>query len=66
VIVATVPLVPTGDAAKALGISRGTLVRWWQAGDVTPALVTVGGQARWDVEDLRRQLKALRLPPDDN
>lgn len=53
-------LVPTGIAAKAIGVSRGTLARWWSEGTVAPALVTPGGHARWDIEDLREQLRALR------
>lgn len=53
-------LVPTGVAARELGIDRGTLVRWWQQGLVTPEVVTPGGHARWDMEDLRRQLDDLR------
>jgi hypothetical protein len=56
----TGPLVPTGDAAKAIGVGHSTLARWWQEGIVTPALVTPGGHARWDVDDLREQLRALR------
>jgi predicted site-specific integrase-resolvase len=50
-------LVPTGVAAKAIGVDRGTLVRWWQAGIVEPAFVTPGKHARWDIEDLKRQLR---------
>ena len=53
-------LVPTGVAAKAIGVDRGTLVRWQRAGLVTPALVTPGGHARWDIEDLMRQLRDQR------
>lgn len=53
---------PTGVAAKAIGVDRGTLVRWWQQHMVTPALVTPGGHARWDVDDLRRQLRDQRSP----
>jgi len=53
-------LVPTGVAAQAIGVDRGTLVRWWQAKKVTPATITVGGHARWDVDDLKRQLDELR------
>jgi len=52
--------VPTGDAAKAIGVAHSTLARWWKEGRVTPALVTPGGHARWDVADLREQLRALR------
>lgn len=53
-------LVPTSVAAAAIGVARGTLARWWLEGTVTPALVTPGGHARWDVEDLREQLRVLR------
>ena len=53
-------LVPTGVAAKAIGVDRGTLHRWWTEKKVAPELVTPGGHARWDVDDLRRQLDALR------
>lgn len=53
-------LVTTGDAAKALGIGRRTLARWAAEGLVEPDLVTPGGHARWDVEKLRAQLKALQ------
>jgi DNA-binding transcriptional MerR regulator len=54
------PLVATGVAAKALGVAHSTLARWWAEGLVTPALVTPGNHARWDVEDLRAQLRARR------
>lgn len=53
-------LVPTGVAAQALGVDRGTLVRWWQQKMVTPTVVTPGGHARWDLDDLREQLNHLR------
>lgn len=59
VIVPGVPpkLVATGVAAREIGVARTTLFRWWQDKLVTPALVTAGGHARWDVEDLKRQLR---------
>ncbi|AIJ20883.1 helix-turn-helix domain-containing protein [Amycolatopsis methanolica] len=50
-------LVPTADAAKAIGVDRRTLQRWVAEGRVNPTLTTVGGHHRWDVEDLKRQLK---------
>ncbi|MCG3756675.1 MerR family transcriptional regulator [Amycolatopsis sp. Poz14] len=53
-------LVPTADAAKAIGVDRRTLQRWWKAGEVSPEVVTPGGHARWDVEDLKRQLHDRR------
>lgn len=46
----------TGEAAKAVGVDRTTLSRWAEEGKVTPAWTTPGGHARWDVEDLKRQL----------
>lgn len=55
-----VKLVSTGVAAKELGISRYTLVRWWQDGAVTPQYVTAGGQGRWDMDELRQQLAEFR------
>lgn len=50
-------LVATGVAAEQIGVARSTLARWWAQGLVKPALVTAGGHARWDVEDLKRQLR---------
>ena len=57
-------LVPTAVAAKAIGVHRSTLARWAQEGLVQPELYTPGGQARWDINKLREQLRAKRL--DDN
>ncbi|WP_285485616.1 MerR family DNA-binding transcriptional regulator [Amycolatopsis taiwanensis] len=53
-------LLSTGEAAKALSIDRSTLARWHREGKVTPADITAGGHARWDVEDLRAQIRQLR------
>lgn len=53
-------LLTTGEAAKLIGVARRTLAEWATNGLVTPALHTAGGHARWDVEDLRRQLRELR------
>jgi predicted site-specific integrase-resolvase len=53
-------LLPTGDAADAIGVAHSTLARWFREGAVTPALVTPGGHARWDLEDLREQLRLKR------
>lgn len=63
------PPVPTGVAARELGIGRATLARWWAEGKVKPAFVTAGGHARWDVADLRQQIEEWRLAggnPDDD
>ena len=50
-------LVTTGAAAKAIGVTPVTLQRWAHAGIVTPASVTAGGHLRWDLDDLREQLR---------
>jgi 8-oxo-dGTP pyrophosphatase MutT (NUDIX family) len=51
------PYVTSREAAKAVGVGLSTLQAWAARGIVTPAWRTPGGQARWDVDDLRRQLK---------
>lgn len=57
-------LLATGEAAAELGVARATLARWWADGLVTPALVTAGGHARWDMAALREQLKHVRRDQD--
>ena len=49
--------VNTREAARALGVHRTTLVRWVHAFELVPAETTMGGHFRWDLEDLRRQLR---------
>lgn len=56
-------LVGTGAAANGIGVDPATLWRWAQAGRVHPELRTAGGQARWDVDKLRRQLDDLQEAP---
>jgi excisionase family DNA binding protein len=58
--------VSTGTAARALGIGHVTLLRWAHAGAVTPAYRTPGGQYRWDLDDLRRQLTEPAPPSADD
>lgn len=50
-------LVNTEEAARALNVHPVTLRRWAAAGSVTPADRTLGGHARWDIEDLQRQVR---------
>lgn len=52
----------TSEAAKAIRVSATTLNRWVNEGKVTPAWTTPGGQHRWDIEDLKRQLRIKRRP----
>jgi predicted site-specific integrase-resolvase len=53
-------LVPTADAAKAIGVDRRTLQRWVKEGRVAPTLTTAGGHHRWDIDDLKRQLREMK------
>jgi excisionase family DNA binding protein len=55
-----IKLVSTGEAARAIGVSARTLAGWAQQGVVTPALTTAGGHYRFNLDDLRRQLRELR------
>ena len=50
-------LVSTDKAAEAIGVDRTTLFRWAKQGYVTPAYTSPGRHMRWDVDDLRRQLR---------
>ncbi len=55
----TVPtdrLLTSGEAADEIGISRASLQRWAREGKVQPVMTTPGGQYRWELTDLRRQL----------
>jgi 8-oxo-dGTP pyrophosphatase MutT (NUDIX family) len=49
-------LLKTAEAADAIGVGISTLQAWAASGRVTPAWRTPGGQARWDLDDLKRQL----------
>lgn len=49
-------LVTTSRAARELDVHPSTLWRWQKAGTITPSWVTPGGQARWDLDQLREQL----------
>lgn len=51
------PYVTTGKAARELGIGLATLQRWAHEGTVTAAYRTPGGHFRWDLDDLRNQLR---------
>jgi hypothetical protein len=55
-------LVTSGAAARDLGVSIASLSRWTARGYITPAQVTAGGQFRWDLLSLRRQVARIRRP----
>ena len=54
-------LLTTEEAAKAIGVSRSTLIRYADRNYVTPAQVLPSGHRRWRLADLQRQL--ARVPP---
>jgi hypothetical protein len=56
--------VTSREAARQIGVGVSTLQRWAARGIVTPVWRTPGGQAKWDVNDLRAQLRMPRLPLD--
>lgn len=58
-------LVPTPDAARALGISARTIQRYVKAGLITPDLRLPSGRYRWDVARLREAINSLPVDPDD-
>jgi phage terminase Nu1 subunit (DNA packaging protein) len=49
--------VSTGEAAALLGLSVRTLQHWAKHKMIEPAGKTPGGRYRWDIDDLRRQLR---------
>src|SRR4051812_22608426 len=52
-------LLPTGEAARAVGVSPRTLQRWVREGRENPPQPRAGAPPRWDEEDLRAQIGAL-------
>jgi DNA-binding transcriptional MerR regulator len=53
--------VTTAMAARELGVSRRTLSRYASEGILRPTMVLPSGHMRWDLDDLRRQLRELRI-----
>nr|WP_232292717.1 helix-turn-helix domain-containing protein [Saccharopolyspora erythraea] len=52
-------LISTGELAKTLGLSRSSIARYAADGRLTPALITPGGQYRWDLDDVKDQFRKL-------
>ena len=51
----------SGEVAALLGISRRTLSRWVESGELTPTWRTAVGQvARWEESDVRRQVAEIQ------
>jgi DNA-binding transcriptional MerR regulator len=53
-------LVTTSQLARALGVSLSSIKRYVAAGQITPDLTTPGGHHRWNVENVRRQLREVQ------
>ena len=56
--------VTTGEAAKFIGVSRRTLLRAVERGELRPALKTPGGRLRFRVSDVEVLAEALAPTPD--
>lgn len=52
-------LLTSGELARALGISHRSITHYAKTGQLDPALTTPGGQYRWDLDDVKRQLREL-------
>jgi len=52
--------VTTGELARELGISPRTVARYVRSGLLAPTETTLGGHYRWDVEEVREQIRKLR------
>ncbi|WP_083821652.1 helix-turn-helix domain-containing protein [Saccharopolyspora spinosa] len=50
-------LVSSSEVARALGVTRQTVARWVRQEIITPASVTAGGQARFNLEAVKQQLR---------
>ena len=54
----------TSELAAELGVSARLIQQYRQEGILTPTMETPKGHARWDLDDVREQLKALRKKND--
>lgn len=57
-------LLTSSELADQLGVSQRTITRYALEGKLTPAEITIGGHYRWDLDDVRRQLRELRKRPE--
>ena len=53
-------LVTTRELADVIGLSERTIQRYRKDGILRPKIVTRGGHARWDIDEVIEQLGALR------
>ncbi|GAA1273791.1 hypothetical protein GCM10009609_41090 [Pseudonocardia aurantiaca] len=59
-------LLTTAQAARSLGISTRTLVRYAERGYIKPEMTLPSGHRRWVSEDIRRQLRELGQRGEEN
>jgi MerR family regulatory protein len=59
-------LLTTAQAARSLGISTRTLVRYAERGYIKPEMTLPSGHRRWVLEDIRRQLRELGERGEEN
>ncbi|PKW13132.1 MerR family DNA-binding transcriptional regulator [Saccharopolyspora spinosa] len=53
-------LLTSGELARELGISPRTVARYVRLNLLTPTETTLGGHYRWDLDEVREQIKKLR------
>ena len=53
-------LVSSAEIAREFGVSRRTISRYVKDGHLVPTVVLPSGIYRWDIDDVRRQLRQLR------
>lgn len=54
----------SGELARELGISPRTVARYVREGLLEPTETTLGGHYRWDVDQVRQQIRELRSGSD--
>ena len=52
-------LLTSTELARAIGLSVRTIQRYRSEGWITPALVSLGGHARWDEDSVREQMRQI-------
>ena len=53
------PLITSSELARKLGLARRTISLYAQRGWITPALITPGGQYRWNYADVVAEMHKL-------
>lgn len=53
-------LLTTPELARELGLSTRSIRRYLHDGKISPEITSPGGHHRWDADNVRAQLRALR------